>query len=77
MCSVKYIRSWSHASWVTNYKRFIENILPVGPKALTKRRRRIINQEIGDNLRIYVLNLFTKVNTLPSLVAIRLVKLDI
>ena len=31
---------WSHASWVTNYRTFIEKLLAVCPKALARRRKR-------------------------------------
>ena len=40
MCPMKYVRSWSNAFWVTNYKTFIKKLLAVCPKALTRRRKR-------------------------------------
>ena len=40
MCPLKCTRSWSHASWVKNYKMFIKKLLAVCPKALTRMRKR-------------------------------------
>ena len=41
MCSMKYVWSWSHASWATNHKTSLKKLLAVCPKGLTRKRKRI------------------------------------
>ena len=41
MCSMKYVWSWSHASWATDHKTSLKKLLAVCPKGLTRKRKRI------------------------------------
>ena len=41
MRSMKYVWSWSHASWAMNHKTSLKKLLAVCPKGLTRKRKRI------------------------------------
>ena len=66
------------SDWGNNLCNISKKFWPVRPKLLpTNRKRRRRRKEVGDDLGICALNLLPEVYTLPSLVVINLVKVEI
>ena len=55
------------------YNLFIEDVYAVNVLL----RLRVMQQNVGDDLSLYVLKLLPQVSTLPSLVAISMMKVEI
>ena len=87
---MKLVGYWSHAFWVTisetkvkSFCKSVEEHCREGEKGKTERRLQSflrytkLQQEVGDDLGVCVLNLLPKVSNLTSLEAISLVKTEI
>ena len=90
MFPMKLVEYWSHAFWVTisetkvkSFCKSVQEHCREGEKEKTERRLQSflrytkLQQEVGDDLGVCVLNLLPKVSTLTSLEALSLVKTEI